>query len=219
MAIKKISMLLIVGVTLMLCLVPLAQASPGLQQGDNASEQPGDGDNSLGDTVTPTVKYNLGTVMAGKTAPFVDGTTPPVDDDTETGETVAQHPVAAALANFFGVSYDEVFGLHTAGNGFGNIAKAYFFAEVIGTTPADLLEQAHGAGWGNVLKENGIHPGAVGQGVQPGKKNKPADDAIDAEITGAGGQSGKDKDKDNNGHGQNKDKPNKPDKNKGKGKK
>jgi hypothetical protein len=31
-------------------------------------------------------------------------------------------------------------------------------------TPAALLEAAHGVGWGNVLKQNGIHPG-VGQGV------------------------------------------------------
>ncbi|MCG3206984.1 MAG: hypothetical protein FOGNACKC_00584 [Anaerolineae bacterium] len=218
MTIKKLSMLLVVGVTLMFSLAPLAQASPGLQQGDDTLEQPGGTDNSLGDTVTPTVKYNLGTVMAGKTAPLGEGTTTPVDD-TDPGETIARHPVAAALANFFGVTYDEVFGLHEAGNGFGNIAKAYFFAEVIGTTPADLLEQVHGAGWGNVLKENGIHPGAVGQGVKPGKKNKPTDDAVDVEINGASGQS--DKDKNNNGHGQNKDKPNKPDKdkNKGKGKK
>lgn len=203
---KKLTILLLVVLVMLLLAVSLAQASPNTQQ--VGTETPQATDDSLGETITPTVKYNLGAVMSGKVTPVAS---------PDPLEPVAQHPVASALANFFGVTYDEVFGLHEAGNGFGNIAKAYFFAEVIGVTPADLLDQAHGAGWGNVLKENGLHPGSVGQGVTPGKDT--VDQETDAvhgpDMAAPGNQS--DKDKNNNGRGNGQDKPNKPDKDKNKG--
>jgi hypothetical protein len=125
----------------------------------------------------------------------------PEDGDPEDGG-FKEHPVASALAEYFkdtpyfeGASYDEVYneimGLHEAGNGFGNITKACFFAEKLGFEDlGELLDAAHGSGWGNVLKEGGIHPGSVGNGG----KNKP-DNA---------GPPDKDKDKDNGPPGQNK---------------
>lgn len=127
-----------------------------------------------------------------------DGTT----DDGTTGEVTNQHPVATALAEYFDVDYNEIMTLHEEGNGFGNIAKAYFFADQLGLTPQDLLLEAHTSGWGNVLKQNGIHPGAVGKGG--GKKSEvteqPENSPIEpqnngaAGLTGPGGQNG-------NGHG------------------
>jgi hypothetical protein len=99
-----------------------------------------------------------------------DGTTDEdTTDDGTTEEVIKQHPVATALAGYFEVEYDEIMTLHEDGYGFGNIAKAYFFADQLGLTPQDLLLEAHDSGWGNVLKENGIHPGAVGKGG--GKKS------------------------------------------------
>lgn len=174
---------------------------------------------------------NLGTVMSGKSGDTVDdGTTNDgtIDDGTDdgtmddgtdgddtgddtmddgttddgtTGEVTQQHPVATALAEYFDVDYNEIMSLHEAGNGFGNIAKAYFFADQLGLTPQDLLLEAHTSGWGNVLKQNGIHPGAVGKGG--GKKSEitePENSPIEpqnngaAGLTGPGGHGG-------NGHG------------------
>jgi hypothetical protein len=111
------------------------------------------------------------------------------------------------------VPYEDVFGLHEAGNGFGTITKAYYFTNLLsdvelppGMTPPDspeaLLEVAHGSGWGNILKDYGIHPGSIGNGhghrpdseataagangstnhIPPGqaKKNQTATDGVDA---------------------------------------
>ncbi|MCB9079520.1 MAG: hypothetical protein H6631_18105 [Anaerolineaceae bacterium] len=102
------------------------------------------------------------------------------DDDPAGGDEAMtepkQHPVAAAIAEYFDVPYEEIMSLHENGYGFGNITKAYFFAKKLNqmnmdmegatpVTPEDLLNEAHGSGWGNVLKDNDIHPGAVGNGA------------------------------------------------------
>ncbi len=129
---------------------------------------------------SPSGGNNLGTVMSGKDDETADdgttddGTTDDgtIDDDADDGttddgttdEVTKQHPVATALAEYFEVEYNEIMSLHESGYGFGNIAKAYFFADQIGLTPEELLLEAHGSGWGNVLKENGMHPGSVGNG-------------------------------------------------------
>jgi hypothetical protein len=89
------------------------------------------------------------------------------------------------------VPYEDVFGLHEAGNGFGTITKAYYFTNLLsdvelppGMTPPDspeaLLEAAHGSGWGNVVKDYGIHPGSIGNG----NGHRP-----DSETTAAGANS------------------------------
>ena len=100
-----------------------------------------------------------------------DGTDDGTDGDTGDGaddgtDDSTNHPVANAIADFFDVPPEEVASLHEEGNGFGNIVKAYFFADKLDPPmkPQELLEAAHESGWGNVLKEGGIHPGSVGNG-------------------------------------------------------
>lgn len=165
-----------------------AMASPALQDGGEVPTDEGtppeDGENNTGDTIDlGGQKNNLGTVMREKGQPAdendsdndVIGDTGSDDgvDDTptdETSDTAWHHPVGNAISEFFDVPYDEVFDLHEAGNGFGNIVKAYFFANAIGIEPGELLNQAKTDGWGNVLKQNNIHPGSVGNG---NKKTEP----------------------------------------------
>jgi hypothetical protein len=84
-------------------------------------------------------------------------------------ETVTQ-PVAAALANHFGVPYEEIAALHDAGLGFGVIARAYFLAERFeDVTPQALLAEFQaGRGWGQIVRQLGLHPGRHGQGGSMG---------------------------------------------------
>jgi hypothetical protein len=107
-----------------------------------------------------------------------------------------QHPVAAALAEYFAqyfddvssdMLYDEIMDLHEAGNGFGTITKAYYFGKELGIPPSELLDEAKGVGWGNVLKQNDIHPGAIGNGngKRPDKFGQPTDTDPSEEL-GAG---------------------------------
>jgi hypothetical protein len=130
-----------------------------------------------------------------------DGTNDGTDGDTDDGtdDSAKQHPVASAIADFFDVPYDEVASLHEDGNGFGNIVKAYFFADKLEPpmTPQELLEAAHGSGWGNVLKEGGIHPGSVGNGGG----NRPEKEKVGGPPGGDGppGQSKKNNDNPDSG--------------------
>lgn len=169
---------------------------------DDGTADDGTVDDTTDDGTTDDDTTDDGTVDDGTD----DGTT----DDGTTGEVARQHPVATALAQYFDVDYDEIMSLHEAGSGFGNIAKAYFFADQLGLTPQDLLLEAHSSGWGNVLKQNGIHPGAIGKGG--GKKSEitePENSSIEpqntdaAGLTGPGGQggSGHGNGNGNNGHG------------------
>ncbi len=217
-----------------LAAMPLSQpalASPGLQGGGDApqeEETPPDG-NSTGDTIDMSQqKNNLGTVMSGSNQQSDDDGDDNDDDgddgddnDDDTGDTddtgTWHHPVADAIASFFDASYDEVFGLHEQGNGFGTIVKAYFLAETIGgIQPGELLIEAKASGWGNVLKDNGIHPGNAGNNKN---KTTPADDLQGTENQSHGnapafagpGENGKGKNNDrdeNNNNGNGKDKGN-----------
>lgn len=199
----------------MLALVPVAQAAPPSPGSSTEGSSLGDSLNldengNPVDEVGDTGGNNLGTVMSDKSGDTVDdGTTDDgtTDDGTSddgttdngtTEEVAKQHPVAKALAEYFDVDYDEIMTLHEAGNGFGNIAKAYFFADQLGLTPQDLLLEAHTSGWGNVLKQNGIHLGAVGKGF--GKKSEitePENSTIEPQNNGAAGLAGPG----GNGHG------------------
>jgi hypothetical protein len=218
----KIPFALTLSLILLLALVSVAQAAPPLPGGSSLGDSLNlDENGNPVDEVGVTGGNNLGTVMSDRAGDTIDdgtgdGTTDDgtanddsgddaADDgtteDETTGEIVKQHPVATALADYFEVDYDEIMRLHEEGNGFGNIAKAYFFADQLGLSPQDLLIEAHTAGWGNVLKQNGIHPGAVGKGV--GKKSEvsePENSPLEPQnsgassLTGPGGQGG-------NGHG------------------
>ncbi|MBL8117677.1 MAG: hypothetical protein JNJ78_09130, partial [Anaerolineae bacterium] len=71
------------------------------------------------------------------------------------------HPVATSIAATFDVTYEEVMALHCAGNGFGNIVRAYALAEASedGVTAADLLARHQsGEGWGQIMRESDVHP-------------------------------------------------------------
>lgn len=83
---------------------------------------------------------------------------------------VPGHPVAQAIANTFGVPYDEVMGLHCAGNGFGNIVRAYTLAQTAGGTAQEYIDRHHaGEGWGNIRKLSGVDPSELA----PGRVLKP----------------------------------------------
>ncbi|MBE7549799.1 MAG: hypothetical protein HS126_01805 [Anaerolineales bacterium] len=219
----KIHFILTLSLILLLALVAAAHAAPPSPDGSSLGDSLNlDENGNPVDEVDDTGGNNLGTVMSDKTGDTIDdGTTDEettddgtagddtgddttddgTTDDGTTGEVAKQHPVGSALADYFDVDYEEIMTLHDAGTGFGNIAKAYFFADQLGLTPQDLLLEAHTSGWGNVLKQNGIHPGAVGNGG--GKKSEvtgPENSTLEPQnngasgLTGPGGQGG-------NGHG------------------
>jgi len=185
---KKVILLPMLVFILLLGASGVAQADPPVP-----GEVPPDG-SSLNETLSFN---NLGTIMsgrndAGEADDGVDDQDPGNEVDDPDGD-LKQHPVASALAEFFGVTYEKVMELHEAGNGFGTITKTYFFAEKLDMSPDQLLEKAHLEGWGNVLKEGGIHPGSVGNG---GVNSNRPDHAGRPDKDGPPGQIKKDDDAD-----------------------
>lgn len=87
----------------------------------------------------------------------------PTPTVTVTPTPEGPHPVGLALADFFGVPYDEIMAWHEQGIGFGNIATAYFLANALedeGLTVEHILdEKLSGTGWGQVMKAAGLKPG------------------------------------------------------------
>jgi hypothetical protein len=153
----------------------------------------------------------------------------PITPTTEiTSTTSNTHPVAAAVATYFSgvfsTTYEGVMALHEEGYGFGEIAKAYFAAQKLGIDPQVLLDEfAAGTGWGNIMKNHGLHPGQAGRGgnlgdIMSGHGNSQSDApgvwAPPGQLKKSNGQAGvdgqanngqgKDKDKGNNGKGKNK---------------
>jgi hypothetical protein len=83
--------------------------------------------------------------------------------------TSVSHPVASAIAEYFAEYFDvdasEIAALHDEGLGFGVIAHAYFVARTLGGTPDMVLgEFQAGKGWGEIIKDYGLHPGLAGRG-------------------------------------------------------
>lgn len=84
--------------------------------------------------------------------------------------TSVSHPVASAIAEYFAEYFDvdasEIAALHDEGLGFGVIAHAYFVARTRRTiTPAEVLAEFQaGKGWGEIIKDYGLHPGLAGRG-------------------------------------------------------
>ncbi len=188
---KKSALILTLSIIFLLAVASVAQAAPPVDDGSSLGESlelgEGDGpDGNLEEEETGS-KNNLGAIMSGKGDP--DGTTTPTDPDDPNNQ-VKNHPVGSAISDYFEVPYEEIMELHQAGNGFGAITKAYFFAEKIeGMDPSDLLDAARGSGWGNLLKDNGIHPGAVGNGGKHADKfGQPPDDDGTGNLNGPPGQ-------------------------------
>jgi hypothetical protein len=144
------------------------------------------------------------------------------------------HPVAARVAERFSVPVEEVIALHCAGNGYGNIIRAYMLAELAddGSTAADLLARHQGGeGWGEIMRESGVDRSELAPG-QVLKQNRDDDGSGDADAgdndqgdkgKGKGGNdNGEDKGKGKGGNGNGEDKGkgqggNGEDKGKGKG--
>lgn len=91
------------------------------------------------------------------------------------------HPVVASIADRFGTTYDEVMALHCAGQGIGNIIRAYLLAETLGKTAQDYLADARAQGWGSVIRDSGLHPGTLAAGLA--LRNKPSDDSETASTS------------------------------------
>jgi len=108
----------------------------------------------------------------------------PTPTDVPTS-TLTIHPVGTAIAKFFGIAYTDVMTLHESGVGFGVIARAYMTAKFSDgqLTPEEVLELFQsGAGWGQIMKEYGVHPGGKGLGaiMRGHKEGKlPSDDTPD----------------------------------------
>jgi hypothetical protein len=90
---------------------------------------------------------------------------PITDTDTISHTTSVSHPVASAIAKHFDVDASEIAALHDEGLGFGVIAHAYFVGDTLGIPPAEVLAEFQaGKGWGEILKDFGLHPGLAGRG-------------------------------------------------------
>jgi len=134
-----------------------------------------------------------------------DGTTEDTADDCVEEEecTPDGHPVAARIADAFDVSPCEVEEMHDAGNGFGNIAKAYLLAEAANQAILDGLAEGEevdptlltdpqafidmhssGTGWGQIVQASGIHPSALapGQLKNRGNSDDDTEETTDAET-------------------------------------
>jgi hypothetical protein len=236
---KRISIIVTIVIIFLLSAISVAQAAPPLQEGDSSDGSTLGETLDLDGVDDTDGKHNLGTIMSEKDSTdeadedVPEGDTP--EDDTSEGDTsegdtsegdtsegdtsegdtaddsLKEHPVASALAEYFDVTYDEIMDLHEAGNGFGTITKAYFFAEKLDMEPGELLEAAHGSGWGNVLKEGGIHPGSVGNGGSnrpenagpPDKDGPPGQNKKNTDVSEFAGQGGGNGNgnKGGNGHG------------------
>jgi hypothetical protein len=157
-------------------------------------------------------------------------------DDGDTGDdssddTMKEHPVAASMAEHFELEYDQIKSLHDQGAGFGNLAKAFFLAQMNdGEGTGDLLgmatqilEEAKQQGWGQVKKDYAGHPGNVGSvGSIMGKGKKPVPEPDDpGDSLSASAESGSTLNANGNGlgHGHEKNDGKSKGKAKGKGKK
>jgi hypothetical protein len=87
------------------------------------------------------------------------------DDLTNTTTLTVSHPVAIAIADYFGVPAPEVFAQHQEGLGFGEIARAYFLARELAADgdptndlTADQILAMHqgGQGWGQIVRSLGL---------------------------------------------------------------
>lgn len=125
------------------------------------------------------------------------------------------HPVAARVAERFGVPVEEVIALHCAGNGYGNIIRAYTLAELAddGSTAADFLARHQaGEGWGEIMRDSDVDRSelAPGQVLKQNRDEDASDDAGSADDQGdkgkGQGDNGEDKGKGGNGNGDDKGK-------------
>jgi uncharacterized membrane protein YgcG len=124
--------------------------------------------------------------------------TPEVTPEPVAGCDREGHPVATAIAEVYDVAYEDVIALHCAGNGFGNIVRAYALAEAAGdgTTAQDFIDRHNGGeGWGQIMQDSEVHPsdlapGRILRGPRGGAAEPTAEVSGDAATTDASGGPG-----------------------------
>lgn len=91
------------------------------------------------------------------TSPYVGGrlqdTVEPIDETEEMPTPSYPRLVIEALADYFGVSAEEVQQLYDSGVGLGLIVHLYALRDVLGKTPQEMLaeKEASGLGWGQFI--------------------------------------------------------------------
>lgn len=93
-----------------------------------------------------------------------------------TGCNRPNHPVATRISQEFGVDYQTVIQMHCDGSGFGEITRAFLLAELSGGTAQDYLDlRKGGQGWGQIMRESGVHPSelAPGRAIGRGHRDDP----------------------------------------------
>ncbi|MBN8592292.1 MAG: hypothetical protein J0M33_11045 [Anaerolineae bacterium] len=147
------------------------------------------------ETATPSVTPTLDLTTTATPTLTVTPTLTPTPSLTPAPTEVVcgnqSHPVAQQIADTFGVPYDEVMALHCAGSGFGNIVRAYALAAAAGDlslTTTYLERHQGGEGWGQIVRESGVHPSALAPG-RVLKGNVPgATPSADANTTSGNGR-------------------------------
>lgn len=116
-------------------------------------------------------------------APTAEGTLTATYVSCGSGNT---HPVAARLADAFGVSYAEIMDWHCKGFGFGEIARAYLLAEKGEglTVTAILAMRSAGQGWGSIVKDSGVAPSELAPGKAVKGQGKPDKDKGNSQEKG-----------------------------------
>jgi hypothetical protein len=126
-------------------------------------------------TFTPTYTPNPSitpTMTPHWTATFTP--LPPTPVPTKANCNHPDQPVAQRLATAFNVSYNEIIGWFCQGFGFGEIARAYLLADATGVPAANYFAMRQsGMGWGEIVKQTGVHPSdlAPGQVIRRGNGN------------------------------------------------
>jgi hypothetical protein len=93
------------------------------------------------------------------------------------------HPVATAIAEEFDVSVEVVIGMHCSGFGFGAITRAFLLAEATGGDAQSYLDlKASGTGWGQIMREAGVHPSDLAPGHVIGKNKHHGEATAEPEM-------------------------------------
>lgn len=124
----------------------------------------------------------------------------------EVGCNQPNHPVAMKIADTFEVSYDEVIALHCAGNGFGNIVRAYALAAAStdGATAQDFIDRHKGGeGWGQIVRDSNVNPADLAPGRVLKDKSDDTSATPEAQTTKPNNGNGNGNNGGGNGNGNN----------------
>lgn len=146
-------------------------------------------------TLQPTVEVTPQPTAEVTIEPTVEVTPEAIIELTPEPQTCdnPDHPVATALAESFGVSDAEIIGWHCAGFGFGEIARAYLLADASGVAVQTYFDQkSSGRGWGQIVREAGVHPSSLapGQVLRHGNHPETTDEAALPSNHGQGNGNG-----------------------------